>query len=741
MKRTLITTTLLALAISASAADNYLNISSGKTSLVLKANAGQEVQTIYFGPALENIDDAIAGRTFSTPTYPAFGHATTHYSTNNKDFAIAVTHADGNMSLSLAMDSVSTSKEGSATVTRILTKDTVYPFFVTLCYRTFTDSDIIEAWTEIENKEKATVQLRRYDSAYLPFLKGDNWISSLYGDWADECRLQEQPVPQGEFCVFNRDGIRNSQSSHAEVMISLDGKPSESTGAVIGAALCYTGSYQLRTVNGDRYQRNRFDKFFAGIDPCEIAYPLASKEVFVTPKVAFTYSLEGKGGVTRSFHDWARAHQMIHGKDTRMILLNSWEGVYFDVNEPRMAEMMKDAKTLGGELFVMDDGWFGRGEFSRKNDKTGLGDWFVDKKKLPHGIPWLVEQAKKTDIKFGIWIEPEMANTKSELYTKHPDWILNAPGRNVLEGRGGSQVILNLGLPAVQDFVFGIVDGLKKENPDLAYIKWDCNMQLASYGVSDKNPEAQAKLLIDYHKGLDSVCRRIRAKYPDMVIQACASGGGRANYGSLKYFDEFWTSDNTDAYQRVYTQWGTSMFFTAQTMAAHISASPNHQTGRIVPLSFRAAVAMSGRLGIELLPSQMTPEEYELCKKCVSDYKSIRNIVQLGDLYRLVSPYENKGLASLMYVAKDKSAAVFYEWEMEHLAQEGAPRVKLAGLDPAKRYKLTRLASIDKKAHPLEGKVFSGAYLMNTGIEGFFFWDGLDKTHGFNSCVLKLTAE
>lgn len=740
MKRIITAITLLALASGALAADNYLNISSGKTSLVLKANVGEEVQTIYFGPTLADINDAVGGSTFTTPAYPAFGHSTLKYHTNNKDYAIAATHADGNMSLSLAVESISYVQEASATVTRILTKDTVYPFYVTLCYRTFTDSDVIEAWTEIENKEKKTVLLRRFDSLYLPFLKGDSWISTMYGDWSDESRLQEYPVPQGEFSVFNRDGIRNSQSSHAEVMISLDGKPSEKHGAVLGAALCYSGNYQLRTIKGDRHQRNRIDKFFAGIDPCEIAYPLAPKELFVTPKVAFAYSLEGKGGVTRSFHDWARGHQMIHGKDTRMVLLNSWEGVYFDVNEPKMAEMMKDAKTLGGELFVMDDGWFGRGEFSRNDGNSGLGDWFVDKKKLPHGIPWLVDQANRTGIKFGIWIEPEMANTKSELYTKHPDWILNAPGRNVIEGRG-TQVILNLGLPAVQDYVFGIVDGLKKENPDLAYIKWDCNMQLASFGVSDKTPEAQAKLYIDYHKGLESVCERIRAKYPDMVIQACASGGGRANYGTLKYFDEFWASDNSDAYQRIYIQWGTSMFFTAQTMAAHISASPNHQTGRIMPLSYRAAVAMSGRLGIELLPSQMTAEEYELCKKCVSDYKSIRNIVQLGDLYRLVSPYENKGLASLMYVSKDKSEAVFYEWEMEHLTEQGTPRVKLDGLDPARRYRITRLASIDGKAHRLEGKVFSGAYLMNTGIEGIFYWDGRDKAHGFGSCVLKLTAE
>ena len=381
-----------------------------------------------------------------------------------------------------------------------------------------------------------------------------------------------------------------------------------------------------------------------------------------------------------------------------------------------MDQMMADIASMGGELFVMDDGWFGD-KYPRKNDSSSLGDWVVDKNKLPNGIEGLLSDAKKHGVKFGIWIEPEMANTTSELYEKHPDWVLKASERDVVLGRGGTQVVLDLANPAVQDFVFGVVDNLMTSYPEIDYIKWDANMSVQNHGSQYLTKDNQSHMYIEFHRGFEKICQRIRAKYPDLTIQACASGGGRANYGVLPYFDEFWVSDNTDALQRVYMQWGTSYFFPAIAMASHISAAPNHQTFRTIPLKYRIDVAMSGRLGMEIQPKNMTEEEKALCKNAIAEYKTIRPVVQLGDIYRLLSPYDKQGVASLMYVAPEKGKAVFYWWKTEHFCNQHLPRVKMAGLCADKQYRVHELNRIDNVPLNYEGKSFSGAYLMANGLE------------------------
>ena len=378
--------------------------------------------------------------------------------------------------------------------------------------------------------------------------------------------------------------------------------------------------------------------------------------------------------------------------------------------------MMADIASMGGELFVMDDGWFGE-KYRRLTDNAALGDWCVDREKLPEGIERLVSDAKKNGVKFGIWIEPEMANTTSELYEKHPDWILKAPGREPILGRGGTQVVLDLANPKVQDFVFSIVDDLLTKYPEIAYIKWDANAPVMNHGSQYLSASEQSHLFIKYHEGLIKVCERVRAKYPDVVIQDCASGGGRATYGLLPYFDEFWVSDNTDALQRIYMQWGTSYFFPAIAMASHISAVPNHAVFRTTSLKLRCDVAMSGRLGMEIQPKNMTDEEKAFCRQAIASYKEIRPVVQFGDLYRLHSPYAGDNLASLMYVSEDKQKAVFYWFKLETFKNEHFPRVKMQGLDANKLYKVRELNRIDKTPLPFEGKSFTGAYLMNNGLE------------------------
>ena len=705
MKRLSIIVLSLVMAISAMA---QIRIATPDIELILKADVGGGVQIQYFGERLSDVDAANLGAS-GVPNhnaYPAYGLWCA------SEASLGVTHSDGNMSTSLRVESLDRSDEPSAQVTRIRMKDTVYPFYVTVCYRAYKDVDMIETWTEIENLEKKPVVLTRFDSGYLPIRLGDVWVSHLHGTWANEGLLVQEPLERGMRVIKNKDGSRNSHTDHAEVMFSLDGKPQENVGRVIGAALCYSGNYELRIDTRD----TDYHEFYAGINPDNSAYVLESKEVFRTPELALTFSDEGLSGASRNFHRWGRKYRLAHGDRERKILLNSWEGVYFDINEPGMDQMMADIASMGGELFVMDDGWFGV-KYPRLTDNCALGDWEVDRNKLPNGIGWLVEQAHKHGIKFGIWIEPEMTNTTSELYEKHPDWVLKAPEREVITGRGGTQLVLDLGNPEVQDFVFGVVDDLLTENPEIDYIKWDANMPVSNHGSQYLPKDRQSHLYIEYHRGFAAVCDRIRAKYPDVTIQACASGGGRANWGVLPWFDEFWVSDNTDALQRVYMQWGTSYFFPAIAMASHISATPNHTVFRTTSLKYRIDVAMSGRLGMEIQPKNMSDAEKALCRKAISEYKEIRPVVQFGDIYRLVSPYDGHNMASMMYVSPEKSEAVFYWWKTETFYDDHLPRVRMAGLDPLKTYKIRELNRIDNVPLPYEGLSFSGKFLMENGLE------------------------
>ncbi len=626
--------------------------------------------------------------------------------------ALSVRHADGNLTTELRVEGTDTDADGEAVTTVIRLKDTVYPFRVSVCYKAYRKVDVIETWTEISHQEKRPVLLNQFASAYLPIRRGDVWLTSFYGAWANEARMAQEPLEPGMKVIKNRDGVRNTHTAHAEVIFSLDGRPQENTGRVIGAALCYSGNYKLR-IDTDE---SDYHHFFAGINEDNSTYRLKGGELFRTPTLALTYSNEGMGGNSRTFHRWARAYKLANGTEPRKILLNSWEGVYFNTQEEAMKQMIADIAGMGGELFVMDDGWFGD-KYPRKTDRTSLGDWSVDRQKLPSGVEGLVEEARKKGIRFGIWIEPEMANTQSELFEKHPDWVLKAPGRELVKGRGGTQVVLDLAHPQVQDFVFRVVDDLMTRYPEIDYIKWDANMSILNHGSPYLSADEQSHMYIAYHRGLESVCQRIRAKYPRLTMQACASGGGRVNYGLLPYFDEFWTSDNTDAVQRIYMQWGTSCFFPAVAMASHISASPNHQTFRTVPLKFRIDVAMSGRLGMELQPKHMTEEEKKLCADAIAAYKEIRPVVQQGDLYRLQSPYDRLGVASLMYVSPEKDKAVFYWWKMEHFKNQHLPRVRMNGLNPQGRYRIRELNRIDKQPLRMEGEVFTGAYLMANGLE------------------------
>ena len=687
---------------------DQVSVNTQGLSLVLDVENGQPAKYLYFGARLDERDKANLSVTANgrMDVYPAYGLNTPAES------ALALRHADGNMSTALVATGYDSRQEANATVTVIHLKDAVYPVKVDLCYRAYKDVDLIEAWSEITNEEKGTVTLTTFASAMLPIRRGNVWMSHLSGTWASEGYVNNELLTPGEFVIRNADGTRNSHTDHAEVMFSLDGKGQENVGRVIGAALVYGGNYKLKAVTDD----TDYHYFFAGINEENSEYHLRKGETFKTPALALTFSNEGLSGASRNFHKWGRKYVLAHGSQLRDILLNSWEGVYFDINQQGMDQMMADIASMGGELFVMDDGWFGT-KYQRNSDNCALGDWEVDRKKLPDGIEGLLRDAKKNGVKFGIWIEPEMTNTTSELYEKHPDWVVKAPKRDAVLGRGGTQLVLDLSNPKVQDYAFSIVDNLLSKYPEIAYIKWDANMGIMNHGSQYLSMTDQSHLYIAYHQGLRKVVDRIRAKYKDVVIQCCASGGGRANWGMLRDFDEFWVSDNTDAFQRIYMQYGTSYFFPAIAMACHISAVPNHTVFRTTSLKYRIDVAMSGRLGMEIQPKNMTDEEKALCKKAISQYKEIRPVVQMGDLYRLVSPYDNEGLASLMYVSEAKDKAVFYWWKMANFYNVHLPRVKMAGLDANRIYKVRELNAIDLKPLYCEGKAYTGKYLMDHGLE------------------------
>ena len=699
-------------------------------TMVLNVEKGKQPQYVYFGAKLSDYDlqHLQTSRGGRMDAYPAYGMNCP------AEAAFAMKHADGNMSTELfATGQI----EQKGMVTRIPMKDPVYQTSVNLCYEVRPEVDMIETWTEITNSEAKPVTLTQFASCVLPIRRGDVWLSHFYGSWANEARLIEEPITPGQKIIKNKDGVRNAHTDHAEVMFSLDGKGQENKGDVIGAALCYSGNFQLKVETDD----TEFHYFFAGINPDNSEYHLKKGETFTTPKVALSFSKEGLSGISRNFHKWGRKYMLAHGDMERKILLNSWEGVYFDINQEGMDQMMGDIASMGGELFVMDDGWFGV-KYPRKIDNCALGDWEVDKNKLPEGIEGLIRDAKKHGIKFGIWIEPEMSNTVSELYEAHPDWIVKAPKREPVLGRGGTQVVLDMSNPKVQDFVFSIVDNLMTKYPEIDYIKWDANMAIMNHGSQYLTMNEQSHLYIEYHRGFQKTCERIRAKYPNLTIQACASGGGRANWGVLPYFDEFWVSDNTDALQRIYMQWGTSYFFPAIAMASHISATPNHTVHRTTSIKYRIDVAMSGRLGMEIQPKNMTDMEKDICRKAIKEYKEVRPVVQFGDIYRLVSPYDKKGLASLMYVNEQKTKSVFFWWKTESFYNEHLPRVKMAGLDAKKMYKVRELNRVDVRPLDIEGKVFSGEYLMNNGLEmpGSNFTESSLRSD-WSSRVLCLEAE
>lgn len=735
MKNRFLTTVLTAFMLVAAPAGGYAQanrthvLSSDKSSLVVTTNDGGTAYYQYFGPRISS--DDISGlfgvnANFTGNTLPTFGPDP------NGEKALSVEMPDGNMSLDLKMDSLRRTTDGKGELLILTFTDRVYPLTVRQYFRHYAGTEVFSTWYDITNNaKKGAVKLITFASASVPFTRSNNYLTQFHGGWGSESYMTEEKLPDGQTVIADKAGLRNAFGSNPGFMISIDGKPAENAGEVFGCNLLWSDNYKTRI----EASANRLN-VISGINDDTSLYSLVPGETFSTPEFVMTFSKDGKGGVSRAFHKWARLYAIANGDKLRDVLLNSWEGVYFNVNQETMDQMMGDIASLGGELFVMDDGWFGD-KYPRDNDKSSLGDWMVCEKKLPQGIGGLTQSARRNGIKFGIWIEPEMANTKSELYEKHPDWVLQHTNRPLRQGRGGTQVVLDLCNPKVQDFVFGVTDKLLSENPEIAYIKWDCNADIMNYGSLYLPKDKQSELYVRYHRGLHKVLDRIRAKYPDVTIQLCASGGGRVGYGLLPWFDEFWTSDNTDAYQRLFIQWSDSHFYPAIAMASHVSASPNHQTGREVPIKFRFDVAMSGRLGMEIQPKNMSDREKEFSKRAIEAYKSVRPVIQLGDQYRLISPYDKGAMAALMYADETKDHAVLFVYRTDYLNGQAMPKVRLDGVDENKNYRIKDLTPLNpSKPSNLNGKVVSGRVLKYAGLNV-----SGSLSRPWTSLTLELTAE
>ena len=520
MKKLLTTLCLLVGLVAAAEAKDY-QISTTNTTIVLSAEVGKPLYFRYYGSSAEVSDIRSAGRMVKYDAYPAFGTRC------DAPFAALVKQSDGDNATKFVVDKVEQSTADHLTTLSVWLRDVAHPnLVVKVNYSAYDDCDVVKMNSEYFNHGKKAIVLQKYMSAVLPIQSDNCVLMQLDGSTKNEYNQSQIPLPAGVHTISTQNGSRVSQYHNASFMLGLDGRLEERNCPVIAGTLVWMGNFHFEFHN-TLYARVP-TLFMGGINPLASDYTLAGNSSLATPEMVFTYATDGKGEASRSLHRWARNHQLLDGTKQREILLNSWEGVHFDISETSMVDMTRDFAALGGEMFVVDDGWFGE-KYPRNNATTSLGDWDIASSKLPNGIRPLIDLAHGNGMKFGIWIEPEMVNTTSELYEKHPDWVLRHPDFEPTYGRGKTQLLLDLTNPKVQDHVFSVVDNLLTQYPDIYYIKWDNNMSMHNAQSQYLPKSLQSNLAVDFTLALEKILKRIRAKYPHVVIQLCASGGGRLN--------------------------------------------------------------------------------------------------------------------------------------------------------------------------------------------------------------------
>ncbi|MEL6195040.1 MAG: alpha-galactosidase, partial [Bacteroidota bacterium] len=552
------------------------------------------------------------------------------------------------------------------------------------------------------------ITLNKFASANLYFRNDAFHLTHYHGSWAEEMKPETTQLTHGIKVLDSKLGTRANLYAPPTFMLSFDQPATENEGAVMLANLAWSGNYQF-DFEMDRYDNLRL---ITGANSHASAYQLKPKEKFETPHFLFSYAENGIGEASRQMHDWARKYRLYDGEGERLTLLNNWEATYFDFNQEKLVELLDDAVTLGVDLFLLDDGWFAN-KYPRNSDRSGLGDWEENKKKLPDGLGYLVEQATNKGTKFGIWIEPEMVNPKSELYENHKDWVIRQPDRKEVYYR--NQLVLDLSNPEVQDHVFGVFDRIFTENPEIAFVKWDCNSIIynAFSDYLDKQDLPQSHLYLDYVNGLYDVLERVRAKYPKVPIMLCSGGGGRVDYGALQYFTEFWLSDNTAPVDRVFMQWNTSIYYPAISLCAHVTNWDKNAS-----IKYRTDVASMGKLGFDIVVEELNEQDQAFCIQAVKNYNSFKELIWKGDMYRLQSPYEHP-FASFQYVGKDKNRSVLFSYLVSNRWQlnYSAGPIKLQGLDPAKQYQIKEINLYPGTKSPVDAsKTYSGEYLMKVGF-------------------------
>ncbi len=580
-----------------------------------------------------------------------------------------------------------------------------------LRYGVFEELDVITRSVVIKNEGNAPFTVSKAASMCLDLPRGEyEWVH-FAGRHVGERTPQRAALIEG---IQESSSIRGASSHQQNPSFIICGKDcTETDGECYGAMLLYSGCFQTQ-VQLDQLGQTRA---VMGINPEMFSWRLEPGEAFYTPEAVVSYSGEGFGRLSKNFHRLVNEN-ITRGKykaAPRPVLINSWEAAYFNFTEKQLLSFAKEAAGLGMDMFVLDDGWFGK----RNDDFSGLGDWSVNTEKLPGGLDGFAEELKKLGLSFGLWLEPEMVSEDSGLYRTHPEWALKLPDRNPVRCR--YQLVLDLSRKEVEDYLFDVISGILK-SAEITYVKWDMNRNVLDWYSPELGPGRMKELPHRYVLGLYSLLERLTSAFPDVLFEGCCGGGGRFDAGMLYYTPQIWCSDNTDAYDRSIIQYGTSFFYPPSTMASHVSAVPNHQNGRVTPLAARAAVAMAGSFGYELDPGRLSKDEKEVVKAQIAHYKENQQLVFEGDYYRLSDPTKD-GLAVWEFVSKDK-ATVLVQGIVYRTKANALRRVqKLRGLDGEKTYHV--------EGYGLE---CTGAALMQGGLL-------LPETWGDYCAVeIKLTA-
>lgn len=685
-------------------------MSAGQMTYALGINDAQELQTIYWGARLDQKAEFPTAK-----SYPELASFDPSVETTPLEYAgwgggmplepaLKVSFRDGNRSLRLVYADAKVEKVGNVEGDRleITLRDITAPVLVHLFYRLYPEG-ILARWSTIENRGTEAITVEQASSATWNLPAGPKYeLSWLTGRWGGEWQRHTEPLSSGARVLESRRGSTSHQSN-PWFSLGSRSETTETDGPVWFGELGWSGSWRI-VVEQTALQQVRIT---GGYNPFDFSYPLAPGESIETPIFYAGYTTHGEGEASRILHRFQRKEILPQSPQhkPRPVLFNSWEATEFDVNEAGQIALAEKAAKIGAERMVIDDGWFGR----RNNDRAGLGDWTVNPTKFPHGLKPVIDRVHALGMDFGIWVEPEMVNPDSDLYRKHPEWAMNFPGRPRTEAR--NQLVLNLARDDVRQYIFGFLDKLVSENV-IAFLKWDYNRNWSEPGWDAVPLDQQKKIYVRYVQNLYSILAELRKKHPKLEIESCSGGGGRVDLGILRYTDEVWPSDNTDALDRLTIQDGFTHAYSPNLMMAWVTDVPNFLDRRVIPLEFRFLVAMNGSLGIGGDLNKWTPEMMTTSARMVGFYKRVRQTVQAGELFRLISPVGSEQAATEYVSADGRQAVVFAMLHSQHFGSP-FPLIRLAGLDGRATYRLTAL---DADKAPLLQAQSSGSQLMGEGL-------------------------